>query len=207
MGLSWALLALVALIPTPPLRAADGPFSPAGIRFFESEIRPVLHGRCASCHSPGLRTSGLSVASRDSLIEGGSRGAAISLDNPSDSLILSALRHDSDLKMPADGKLSDAKIAAFERWIGFGAPWPEESAPTRAATGAKHWSFEPIARPEAPEVSDSAWIANPIDRFVLARLEERGLAPSPEAQRATLARRVHLDLTGLLPSRTTYVNS
>ena len=200
MRLSWASLALVALMATPLFPAADRPFSPDGIRFFESEIRPVLHVRCASCHSPELRTSGLSVASRESLLEGGSRGAAISLDTPSDSLILSALRHDSDLKMPADGKLSEGKIAAFERWIGLGAPWPEESAPTNAAMGATHWSFEPIARPEAAEVNDSAWIVNPIDRFVLARLEEHGLAPSPEAHRATLARRIHLDLTGLLPS-------
>ena len=124
----------------------------------------------------------------------------MSLDRPSDSLILSALRHASDLKMPADGRLTEEKIAAIERWIEIGAPWPEASASTRPDPAAGHWSFQPVSRPAMPAVANADWVANPIDRFVLARLENEGLEPSPEAPAATLARRVHLDLTGLPPS-------
>ncbi len=195
-----AALAVASLVAVPAQAAPGPPFSPEAIRFFESEVRPTLHTRCAQCHNDELRTSGLSVASRQSLLEGGNRGAAVSLERPAESLILSALRHASGLKMPADGRLSDRKVAAIERWIELGAPWPEVTASATAGRVARHWSFEPVARPETPPVANTDWVRNPLDRFVISRLEEAGLEPSPEAPGATLAKRAHLDLTGLPPS-------
>ena len=192
-------IAVASLMPLPARSATDAPFPAEAIRFFESEVRPTLHTRCAQCHNDKLRTSGLSVSSRQSLLEGGSRGPALSIDKPSESLILSALRHASDLKMPADGRLEGEKIAAIERWIELGAPWPDSKPLQKPDPDAGHWSFRPVIRPASPPLANKEWENNLIDRFVLARLEEEGLRPSPEAPRATLARRVHLDLTGLPP--------
>ena len=193
IGLSIAAVAASWLHAAP-----QAPFAAEAINFFESEVRPILHARCAECHNDQLRTSGLSLATREGLLEGGNRGPAISIDTPTRSLILGALRQSEALSMPPDGKLPDAKIAAIERWIELGAPWPETSpTPISAQT---HWSFQPIERPQPPHVSQPTWVRNSIDRFVLARLEEAGLAPSAEASDPTLARRVHLDLTGLAPS-------
>ena len=180
--------------------ASGQPFSAESIRFFETEVRPTLQTRCAQCHNDTLRTSGFSVTSRENVLTGGNRGEAVSLDHPEKSLILAALRHSGPLKMPADGRLEEARVAAIERWIELGAPWPEGSPPSAPASGEQHWSFQPIERPELPEVSAPGWARNPIDRFVLARLDQAGLEPSPEPDAATLMRRVHLDLTGLLPS-------
>ena len=180
--------------------APQSPTSAEAISFFESEIRPIFHTRCSQCHNDQLRTSGLSLATREGLMEGGNRGPAISLDRPPESLILMALRQSESLSMPPDGKMADARIASVERWIELGAPWPQASSAPPLASGQAHWSFQPIARPEPPRVSQPAWVRNPLDSFVLARLEEVGLEPSAEASAATLVRRVHLDLTGLAPS-------
>ena len=183
------------------LAAAPGPpFPDEAIRFFESEIRPILQTRCAQCHGPATRTSGFSVASRQDILEGGSRGESVSIDSPADSLLLAALRRAGELKMPPDGQLPSAKVAAVERWIRMGAPWPEASGDPTSLADGRHWSFQPVSRPELPEVARRGWARNPIDAFVLARLEKAGLEPSGDASAATLARRVHLDLTGLPPS-------
>ena len=193
-------LSIAALTASWLYAAPQAPSTAEEINFFESEVRPILHTRCAECHNDQIRTSGLSLATREGLLEGGNRGAAISIDSPAQSLILEALRQSGALSMPPDGKLPDAKIAAIERWIQLGAPWPKTSATRAPAPTQAHWSFQPIERPRPPHVSQPAWVRNSIDRFVLARLEEAGLAPSAEASDATLVRRVHLDLTGLAPS-------
>ncbi len=173
--------------------------SAEAVRFFETEIRPTFQTQCAQCHNEKLRTSGLSVAGREGLLQGGNRGEAISLDRPAQSLILSALRQTEALRMPPGGKLPAAKVDAIERWIKMGAPWPEQSQVTSAGDPKNHWSFQPIKRPDPPEVSKPQWPRNPIDNFILARLDEAQIEPSPEADAVTLMRRAHLDLTGLLP--------
>ena len=175
-------------------------FSAAEVRFFETSIRPVLQTSCSQCHNETLRTSGLSVESREALLQGGHRGEAISLERPADSLILSALRQDGELKMPAGGKLPPQKIRDIERWIALGAPWPENGPADRVIEPATHWSFRPVEQPNPPAVSDQAWVRNPIDSFVLARLDEEGLSPSTDTSKAALIRRVYLDLIGLPPS-------
>ena len=198
---SWRSALAVGIlvgVAAPPVSGQG--FSPEEIQFFETSIRPVLQTSCSQCHNESLRTSGFSVESRETLLQGGNRGEAISLDRPADSLILSALRQDGDLKMPVGGKLPPEKLQDIERWIGLGAPWPEGPPTGRSLEPATHWSFQPVDQPSPPKVSDQTWVRNPIDRFVLARLEEAGLPPSSDASKSTLIRRVHLDLTGLPPS-------
>ncbi len=187
-----ARLLLLALTLAGLVVAADEPAA-----FFDAEIQPLLEAKCAACHGAKLPTSGLALASREALLEGGNRGPAVVAGKPDESLFIQAIRHDGDLKMPPGGKLEPAEIATLEKWVEMGAPW---SAKAAGDDEEKHWSFQPITRPQAPQPAHPELARNPIDHFVQARLAPKGLAPSPEADRATLIRRVSLDLTGLLPT-------
>jgi hypothetical protein len=178
--------------------AAQQPPPPTG--FFESEVRPILNSNCQGCHNDRTRTSGLSLASRDSALSGGNRGAALKPGDSSQSLLIRAIEQTGDLKMPPGGKLQPAQIATLRQWIDLGAPWTPESAAPARPKGADHWAFQPVRRTEPPSVRNTSWAKNPIDRFVLARLEREHLSPSAEAGRELLLRRVTLDLTGLVPS-------
>ena len=170
------------------------------MRFFESEVRPVLLNNCAGCHSAELRTSGLSIESREDILKGGNRGEAVSPGLPEQSRLIEAVRQRNALKMPPGGKLAPEEISALGRWIEMGLPWPTGSeAGADASRAAGHWSFQPIERPAVPAVSDASWVRNPIDQFILARLDRTALKPSPEAEKATLIRRAYIDLIGLLP--------
>ena len=153
-----------------------------------------------SCHNAKLRTSGLSLESREDIVKGGSRGEAVSPGLPEESLLIHAVRQQGVLKMPPGGKLAPQEISALARWIEMRLPWPSQRALALVASQASsHWSFQPIERPAEPQVSDISWARNPIDRFILARLDQRGLRPAPETEKATLIRRVYIDLIGLLP--------
>jgi mono/diheme cytochrome c family protein len=173
---------------------------PDGAAFFEKEVRPVLRKNCVGCHNPQVNNSGLSLANREAVLEGGNRGSSFNPASPTESLLLSAVRQSGDLKMPPGGKLKDEEIAVIERWVEMGLPW-SKTATAAGAAGPRstHWAFQPVKRPDPPAILDP-WIRNPIDAFVLARLRKEGIAPSPEAAPATLRRRVSLDLTGLPPS-------
>lgn len=168
------------------------------VRFFEEKIRPVLATRCLSCHSEALQTSGLSLASRESSLRGGGRGPAITPGSPDESLLLKAIEPTGPLQMPPTGTLPDAEIEAFRTWIRDGAAWG--NPPGNPASAVSLWSLRPVRRPEPPSADGQGWGRNPIDAFVLAKLESEGLEPSEAADRRTLIRRVSLDLTGLLPS-------
>ena len=188
------LLGLAALVlGLPAVRGADD-----GVAFFEERIRPVLASRCQACHNQDLRTSDLSLATREDALEGGTRGVAVVPGFPEDSLLLAAIEGTGVLQMPPTGPLSDDEVDAFRTWIRDGAAWGEAAG--EPAQAAALWSLRPVDRPVPPEVRDPEWTLNEIDRFVLAKLEEAGLRPSPEADRRTLIRRASLDLTGLLPT-------
>ena len=167
-------------------------------RFFEERIRPVLATRCLACHSDDLRTSGLSLASREAALHGGARGAAIVPGSPDESLLLAAIEQSGALKMPPTGPLGSEEVQAFRAWIRGGAAWGQEAGDPVAAQSL--WSLRPVKRVEPPRIRDPGLTRNAIDRFVIAKLEEAGLEPSPEADRRTLIRRASLDLTGLLPT-------
>lgn len=189
----------------PSLRAAPAAEPPraADLEAFEKEVRPLLMERCAGCHGAEKQKAGLRVDAREFLIAGGDSGPAIEPGKPDESLIIEAVRQEGDLKMPPQGKLTPEQVAALERWIAAGAPWPAgqpAAVDARKDAWAKHWAFQPIADPEPPQVRDADWVRNPIDAFVKAGLEAKGLAPSPAAGRAALIRRATYDLTGLPPS-------
>jgi len=175
-----ALLALAASAQTPDAQ------------YFETQVRPILRANCWGCHSEANSTSGLSLQTRESILRGGNRGASVDI-------ILNAARHVGDLKMPPNKKLNGDQVAVLEKWAAAGLPMPENLVKSKRQ-GAGHWAFQPVARPTPPEVKLESWVRNPIDRFILARLEANQLKPSPEADRATLLRRVSLDLTGLPPT-------
>jgi hypothetical protein len=170
----------------------------SGTAFFESSVRPILK-TCQGCHNDRNRASGLALDSRESVLAGGNRGAAVKPGSPADSILIQAVEQGDSLKMPPGGKLRPEQIDALRKWVEAGAAWPAEARAAKRA-GADHWAFQPVRRPSPPRVANAAWTRNPIDQFVLARLEKERLQPSPEADKATLLRRVTLDLTGLLPS-------
>ncbi len=185
--------------------------TPEQIELFEKKIRPVLAEHCYACHSgETMAAAGLRVDTRETIRKGGSRGAAVAPGSPDGSLLLEAISYGNlDLKMPPAGKLSDEQIADFRLWIEMGAPDPREDAPAKpAAEPAEYdfeqerefWSFRPVTQPAPPAVSRPQWVRTPVDAFLLAKLEEAGLEPAPEADKRTLIRRATFDLTGLPPT-------
>jgi hypothetical protein len=164
---------------------------------FARDVRPVIEKNCVGCHNPQLRLSGLSLASREHATTGGRRGPAVQSAQPEQSLLLKAIRHEGNLRMPPGRKLAQADIAMLEKWVRSGAPWPADIA--TAGARPNHWSFLPPLRLALPAARASRWVRSPVDRFILARLEKEGIQPSPEAAKPTLIRRLYLDLVGLLP--------
>ncbi|MCY3756411.1 MAG: DUF1549 domain-containing protein, partial [Acidobacteria bacterium] len=183
---------------------------PAEVEFFESKIRPLLVERCYACHSAEpAPMGGLRLDTREGWAIGGSRGPAIVPGNPAGSLLIQAVNYqDPNLSMPPEGTLPPEEIELLEQWVGVGAPDPRSDAsgatPVQDSIdleeGRKFWSFQPLAQPALPAVEDQGWIRSSLDRFVLARLEEKGLESVGPAGRRTWLRRVTLDLTGLPPS-------
>ncbi len=163
---------------------------------FEEEIKPLLLARCQACHSAGERTSGFSVASRHSVISGGNKhGKAVLEGDAEASPLVRLLKGQIHPRMPLGGVLTESEIARIENWIHSLQP----SEAVRAE--AWLWPFRQPVQSVPPEVENSGWVRNPIDRFILHRLEaENGLSPAPPASRRTLARRLHLDLVGMPPT-------
>ena len=164
------------------------------------DIRPILASRCFGCHGPGKQDAGLRLDDRQGVLAGGDQGAVIVSGNSQRSeLIRRVTSTQPDQRMPAKGKrLSPAEILLLQLWIDQGATGMPQRATTSSAAG--HWSFQPIRRPALPDVSHSDWPHNTVDHFVLSKLEQRNILPAAEASRATLIRRLYLDLTGLPPA-------
>ena len=192
------ILASVALATDDP---SPGPISAREAAFFESRIRPVLAERCIKCHGPNKQESGLRLDSAAALRTGGDSGPVVAPGAPGESPLIEAIRHDGPIKMPPRGKLPPQTIADFEAWVSLGTPWPEKLPATTSAApeGRRHWAFRPVEKPDPPPAR-RADLGSPIDHFVVAKLESRGLAPSPEADRRTLIRRASFDLIGLPPT-------
>jgi hypothetical protein len=181
------------------------------LAFFESKIRPLLAERCYECHSARANKvkGGLLLDSREGVQKGGDSGPVLVKGEPGKSLLLKALSYrDSDLQMPPEGKLADSEISLLREWIERGAPDPRDEPVGSVAVepgidyeeGRKFWSFVPPVSHEFPGVQAPEWPRKELDHFVLARMEEAGLSPAPEAGRRTLVRRAYLDLHGLPPT-------
>jgi len=211
---TWFALSVVSLLvaaisagaaESPPVAPAVGKLSPDETDFFEKRIRPVLAERCYACHSAKAKIvqANLKLDTAAGLRAGGDSGPVVSVGKPKDSLLIQAIRWES-VEMPPDGKLPDAVIGDFVRWVEMGAPDPRTGEEAGAAEpppdAANHWAFLPPVPHPPPEVRDAAWPSGDLDRFILAALEQRGLNPSPRAAPRTLLRRLYYDLTGLPPS-------
>ena len=203
----------LALGLAPLFTRAAAPSDLTQLDFFEKKIRPVLADNCYECHSATSKKvkGGLLLDTSDGLTKGGDSGPAIVPGKPDKSLLITSMRHedkDPDMAMPPKkDKLPDEVIANFEEWVKMGAPDPRtsralaKSATWDAAKSANHWAFQKIAHPPVPNATDPAhFVQNPIDNFVLAKLKEKNLQPSPKADKLTLIRRVTFDLTGLPPT-------
>ncbi len=185
---------LAVLLFVPVARAAD-PID------YTRDIKPILTKRCITCHGVEKQRSGLRLDTAKAALQGGNSGPIIAAGKSAASRIIHAVTgtHDAPAMPPKGPRLDGKEIALLKRWIDEGAR-PPASETVQTSTKSKHWSFQPIKRPTLPTVKDERWVRNPIDRFILARLEKEQVRPSPEADRATLIRRVSLDLLGLPPT-------
>lgn len=181
-------------------------------RFFGEEVLPILEAHCFECHGGDEIRGEFALTSAEGLAAGGVLGAAWNPEDPASSLLLRAVRYETELlQMPPGGRLADSEVAILEEWLARGAPYPEGFDRTTAereaprsrggrGDGLEGWSYRPVERPSIPAVGDPHWATNPIDAFVLARLEAAGLQPNPPADPVELIRRATYDLTGLPPS-------
>ena len=160
--------------------------------FFETKVRPVLAKECYGCHGATTQMGGVRA---DSLA---GFGKAIVPGDPEKSPLILAVRYGGAVKMPPSHRLSPAETADLEAWVRMGAPWPKSAVAAKPIEPL--WSLQPVAKPAVPKPKGAAWVRNPIDAFVLAKLEAKGLAPAPAADRRTLLRRATYDLTGLPPT-------
>src|SRR5438876_3141240 len=182
-----------------------------GLSLFKSQMRKILIDNCIDCHGGDEVESGFDLATRKALLRGGSHGPAVIAGKSADSNVVRFISHREKPFMPAEAdKLPAEQIAAISRWIDLGAPydkplvenprdpdsWVHQVVPDKAR---EYWAFRPLANPQPPAVKNEAWVRNPIDRFVLAKLEEKGLTPNSPAGQRVLVRRAYFDLIGLPP--------
>jgi cytochrome c553 len=184
------------------------------LAYFEKNVRPILVNRCYNCHSDAFKEAGgLRVDTGVDIFKGGNDGPVIVPGRPEKSLLIERVKSsDTKKRMPQESteSLPPEEIAILETWIKNGAAWPDETEklpPTPARLAALYpklrehfWSWQPLTDPSVPAVADNGWADTKIDRLVLAKLQEKKLAPVKDAEPATLLRRVHYDLTGLPPT-------
>ena len=203
-SLSYYLLVLSISVLTSSLARSQS----ADDTFFEKNVRPVLVERCQSCHGPDKQKSGLRVDSLAALLKGGESGPALIPGKPSESLLCQVIDQGEPYAMPPKEKLRKEQIQSIAAWVKAGARWPGQSVKAPAAnhevtpTGNQQqlWSFQPPHQANPPSVLDSSWCRSPVDRFLLAALEAKGLKPAAMAARHLLIRRATFDLTGLPPT-------
>ena len=178
-----------------------------GAEYFEKQVRPLLAKHCYSCHSTASQPvmAGLKLDTEAGLSDGGSRGKAIVPGEPQRSLLVTAVNYSDDrLRMPPTGKLTDDEIATLTAWVKMGAPWGVKGGALEgdrtSSAGKSFWAFQSPGEPAIPQVKQRGWVKSPLDAFILAALEEKGLKPATPADKRTLIRRATFDLTGLPPT-------
>ena len=170
---------------------------------FVRDVRPILQKHCYECHGAEKQKSGLRLDAKAAAFKGGEQHAPdIIPGKASESPLVRFLTStDEDERMPPKGpRLSSAEIATLAEWINQGAIWPDGADLVKLGDKRDHWSFKPVTNPRLPITKNKSWARQAIDRFILARLEQEGLKPAPEADRVTWLRRVYFDLIGLPPS-------
>jgi hypothetical protein len=198
----YGILLLIACVAVPVFAAQESDI-------FETKVRPILVNRCGACHGDKTQMAGLKLITAEGFFKGADTGPIVVKGDPARSRIIQAISYTGAIKMPPTGKLDPDEIDILTKWVASGAPWPK--APVRSVsppTGSppvwdqkrtSHWAFQPVKNLTPPEVT-SDWIRTPIDRFILAQLNAKGLRPAPPADKLTLLRRVKFDLHGLPPT-------
>src|SRR5262245_14281556 len=178
--------------------------SPRDEELFESKIRPLLVEHCQSCHGEKKQKGELRLDSRTAMLKGNDLGPVIEPGDPEHSRLIRAIRYQGDVKMPPTGKLPEAAIQALTTWVKNGAVWPATAELSKKVLSPdvrkSHWAFQQVKKSAVPHVAAPDGTVNPIDAFILAKLEANGLSLSPPADRRTLLRRITFDLTGLPPT-------
>ncbi len=189
---------------TPESASGDPAFA-----LFNDTVRPIFEARCLSCHSAEKHRGGLDMSTRTALLKGGDSGPAIIPGDADKSLLIKMIRHEAEPFMPhKEDQMPAGEIAKLVEWVMAGAAMPEANAPKPQAKremvvtdkDREFWSYRPLDAPQPPAVNDVAWPKNSIDQFVLAKLEEKGIAPAMQADKRTLIRRAYFDLIGLPPT-------
>jgi mono/diheme cytochrome c family protein len=212
--LCLAALCISSLAAAPPpelkLPANHAERLAKGEEIFKRQVRAVLIDQCVKCHGGDKTRGGFDLTTREGLLKGGDTGSVIVPFHSKESRLCKLIAHEEQPHMPSKApKLSDSQIAQLAAWIDNGAPY-DKPLLDRPASGKKpiivtdedrrFWSFVPLKRPAVPVVHDENWCRTPIDRFILAKLEERKLTPNPVADKRTLIRRAYFDLIGLPPT-------
>ncbi len=204
-------LTLVVASTSPAMAADESEHTAEQIKFFEAEVKPILVENCFKCHgAKGAPKGGLTLTSRKGLLKGGDTGSSVSLESPSESILLEAVNYEG-YEMPPSGKLPANKIATLTKWVEMGVPWTlgdevahaeseEHGPPPVNEETKKFWSFQPVSRPTIPAVKNESWVNTPIDAFVLSQLEHAELQPAARATKTELLRRAYYDLIGLPPT-------
>ena len=193
------------------LSGADEPtFSPEDVKFYESQVKPLLDDQCLKCHGGEKTKADFRVTSRGAMLRGGESGLAVNTDKPNTSLLLKMINYtDDDHQMPPKQKLPADKIAILTDWVKKGLPWTPGVIDEHAEAKKKpliteetrnYWAYKKPVKSETPKVSNAAWVTNPIDAFILADLDKNGLKPAKVASPETLIRRAYYDLIGLPPT-------
>lgn len=166
--------------------------------FFTEKILPLLEANCIVCHNQEFNQGGFDLSTAATFLKGGNNGSVIDAENPDDSLLLKMVKHEIEPAMPFGmDKLSEGDIQTIETWIHNGAKWGRDAAIKQNLED--HWAYQEIEKPSLPDVKHKDWVSNPIDAFVVSKLEEMEFQPEKQVKREILIRRVSLDLTGLPP--------
>lgn len=184
----------------------DDEFTQQQLEHFENHVRPILVNRCYECHSGSKIEGGLSLESRKEILKGGDYGPAIEVGDPDESLIIDAVNYGDFYEMPPKSKLPQEEIDILTKWVEDGAPWPATDDIARengetfdlALRKTEHWCWQEVTAPQVPNVKGD-WAKDPLDHFIQQQVEAVGLNLAPQADRATLLRRVCFDLIGLPP--------
>jgi hypothetical protein len=206
LGFGLAIATSALVIAAPPSLSDRLPPPATGSVTFSSDIRPIFEQHCYACHGPDKQKSDFRLDQKEAALKGGDHGPALLPGRSADSpLIRYVAGLDDDIRMPPPKSsakpLSVIEIGLLRAWIDQGAAWPAGTNSQPIKTKLDFWVFRPAAQPLPPQLPDSSWVRNDVDRFILDRLHKEGLAPSPEADRLTLIRRLTYDLTGLPPSQ------
>ena len=203
------LVGLLAVTAT--VSAEQQPITAEQQAFVQNKVIPLLQARCFECHAGTAKPKGgLVLVNRELLLKGGDSGPSIVPGKPDESLMIEAVRYEG-LEMPPRSKMPEAEIGILVDWIRMGAPWPQglQASQTPIAPPVAfplkerrdaHWSWQPIQNPQPPNVRNSTWPTDTIDRFILARLEDADLPMAGDADRQTLIRRLYIDIIGLVPT-------